>query len=192
LHGIERNNDLEIGKIGIVLLVETALGVENAFKIASTNLCTDRPRTLAFGAADYALDMGITLDKYGTEIDFPRARIAVACRAAQLPAPIDTPFMNDFNDMEALKNDIRRAKSLGFGGKLCIHPKQIDLCNKLFSPTTAEIEFAAKVVAAFEKAEKQGQGVFQLDGKMVDYPVIRRSSEVLKLSEKIGLLPKNN
>jgi citrate lyase subunit beta/citryl-CoA lyase len=184
---LEAERHLVIGQTNLVLLIETALGVENAFRIAATNLSKNRKMSIAFGAADFAFDMGMQLSKEGSELAFPRARIAIACRAAGLDGPIDTPFMTDLTNMHALENDATRARSFGYRGKLCIHPKQVDICNRLFSPSAEEIRFAERVVAAYEKTGKKGQGAFQLDGKMVDYPILKQSERILNVAKKIGL-----
>ena len=90
--------------------------------------------------------------------------------------PLDTPFMIDLKDRQALENDIKRAERLGFQGKLCIHPNQIDACNLMFSPSAREIEFARKVVQAFDEAQARGAAVIQLEGKFVDAPIVARCS----------------
>jgi citrate lyase subunit beta/citryl-CoA lyase len=184
---LESERHLAIGQTSLVLLIETALGVENAFDITATKLDKNRQMIVAFGAADFAFDMGIQLSKEGGELAFPRARIAVASRAAGLDGPIDTPFMIDLRDMNALEDDATRARSFGYHGKLCIHPKQVDICNQLFSPSAEEIHFAKKVVAAYEKTGKNAQGVFQLDGKMIDYPILKQSERILSVAKKISL-----
>lgn len=181
----EDRRGIPIGETAVLALVESALGVENAFAIAVEKTDPDRMVTISFGAADYTLDLGIELTKTGEELAYPRARIAVACRAAEIASPIDTPFMIDLKDMAALEADACRAKGLGFQGKLCIHPNQVDVCNRLFSPTPEEVEFARRVVAAFEAAEAQGSAAIQLDGKFIDYPIVARSRQVLNLSKSL-------
>lgn len=179
----EDKKGLPRGSIVVIALIESALAVENAYQIASEKTDPDRLFALAFGAADFALDMGFELTKTGEELTYPRARIAVACRAAGLDPPIDTPFMIDLKDMSALEEDTKRACQLGFQGKLCIHPNQLDICNRLFSPTEEEIEFAQKIITAFEEAEASGVAAIQLDGKFIDYPVVARSRHILRLAE---------
>ncbi|MFW6101235.1 MAG: HpcH/HpaI aldolase/citrate lyase family protein, partial [Bacteroidota bacterium] len=134
----------------------------------------------------FGLDMGIQISKKGEELSYPRARIAVASRAAGIDPPLDTPFTIDLKDREAFKADVRQGKSLGFGGKLCIHPDQVDFCNYIFSPSEEEIAFAQKVVKAFEKAETDGQAAIQVDGKFIDYPVVAQARKILEFAEKIN------
>ncbi len=185
LSEIEKKKGIPPGSISIIALIESALGVENAFRIASERTEPNRLFTVAFGAADFALDMGIEISKAGDEIAYPRARLALACRAAGIEPPLDTPFMIDLNDIVALEADAKRAKIFGFQGKLCIHPKQVEICNRIFSPTEEEIEYAAKVVQAFSQAESSGTAAIQVDGKFVDYPVVERSRRILKMAKLI-------
>jgi citrate lyase subunit beta/citryl-CoA lyase len=181
----EKRQGMSAGETAVLALVESALAVENAFEIAAENTDPQRLFTLAFGAADFTLDLGIELTKSGEELSYPRARIAVACRAAGIAPPLDTPFMIDLKDKDALGADARRAKQLGFQGKLCIHPNQVEVCNRLFSPSEQDIEFARQVVAAFEAAEADGAAAIQLDGKFIDYPIVARSRQILKLAALI-------
>lgn len=182
---IEREIGLDPGAVKVMGLVESALAVENAFRIASTKTEFQRLYTLAFGAADYSLDMGIEMTKTGEALFYPRARLALACRAAGIAPAIDTPFMIDLKDLEAFQADVQRGKSLGFGGKLCIHPNQVQICNRLYSPGRGEIAKAEKIISAFEAAEKQGLAVIQVDGKFIDYPVVAQARRTLEIAAGI-------
>ena len=173
------------GNTAVILLVESALGVQNISQIASAAAELNREFLIAMGAADYALDMGIELTKDGGELIYPRSRIALACRAAGMGPPLDTPFMIDLKDMAALKNDAARAKQLGFQGKLCIHPNQIEPVHGIFTPTAEEIAFARRVVEVFEAEEARGTAAILVDGKFVDYPVVERSRRILQLAARI-------
>jgi citrate lyase subunit beta/citryl-CoA lyase len=179
----EKKRGLEPGSVFILPLIESARGVENAFAIASEKTESQRGFTLSFGAADFALDMGINITRSGQELIYPRARLAVACRAAGLAPPIDTPFMIDLKDRKALEADILRAVRLGFQGKLCIHPNQVEICNQLFSPTAEEIAQARKVIETFDRAQAEGVAAIQLNGKFLDPPVVERARRILKLAE---------
>jgi citrate lyase subunit beta/citryl-CoA lyase len=181
----EEKKGVPPGAISIIALIESALGIERAFQIVSEKTEPNRLFTVAFGAADFALDMGIDITKTGDEISYPRVRLAVACRAAGISPPLDTPFMIDLKDIEALEADAKRAKQFGFQGKLCIHPNQVEVCNKIFSPTKEEIEYAKRVVQAFKEAETRGTAAIQVDGKFVDYPVMERSKRILRIAQKI-------
>ncbi len=182
----ENKQRLQEGSTAVILLTESALGVQNIFKISSAAAELNREFLVALGAADYALDMGIEITKNGAELMYPRSRMALACRAAGIPPPLDTPFMIDLKDIEALKDDARRAKQLGFQGKLCIHPNQIEPCHAIFTPTGDEIEFARRVVETFEAQEAKGLAAIQVDGKFVDYPVVERSRRILRLASRIA------
>lgn len=181
----ERRSDLEPGTISVIPLIESAKAVQNVFEILSERTEPSRLLTAAFGAADYTLDMGIEITRGGAELDYPRSRIAVACRAAEVDPPLDTPFMIDVKDVDGLRADAERAKRLGFQGKLCIHPIQIEACHAVFSPTAEEIEQAERVIQAFEEAEAQGIGAIQLDGKFIDIPVVEKSRRIVKLADAI-------
>jgi citrate lyase subunit beta/citryl-CoA lyase len=183
---LEKKQGLQAGSTAVILLTESALGVQNIFQISSAATELNREFLIALGAADYALDMGIEITKDGAELMYPRSRIAVACRAAGIAPPLDTPFMIDLKDIEALKDDAARAKQLGFQGKLCIHPNQIESCHAVFTPSREEISFARRVVDAFKAEEAGGSAAIQVDGKFVDYPVVERSRRILKLASMIG------
>lgn len=188
LMAAEEASGAERGLVGLIALVETAQGVENAYAIAAVKTQPQRLHTIAFGAADFCLDMGIKLSKTGEELSYPRARIAVACTAAGIVPPLDTPYMIDLKDRETFKADVNRGRRLGYGGKLCIHPNQVDFCNRAFSPSQEDIGFAAKVVAAFKTAEAEGQAAIQIEGKFVDYPVVAQARRVLALAAKLDVV----
>ena len=182
---IEKEKGMLEGSVSIIPLIESAGAVQNIFEIVTEKTAPSRIYCVAFGAADYTLDMGIEITKEGAELSYPRSRIAVASRAAGIEPPLDTPFMMDLKDMEALKVDAGRAKQLGFQGKLCIHPNQIEPCHAIFSPAKEEILYAERVVQVFEEAEKEGSAAIQLDGRFIDYPVVERARRILKLAKLI-------
>jgi citrate lyase subunit beta/citryl-CoA lyase len=182
---LEKKQGLNAGGVAVILLTESALAIQNIFQILSAAIELNREFLVALGAADYALDMGIEITKEGRELIYPRSRIAVACRAAGIAPPLDTPFMIDLKDLDSLKDDARRAKQLGFQGKLCIHPNQIEPVHVIFTPTAEEISFARRVVDAFEAEEAGGSAAIQVDGKFVDYPVVERSRRILRLASRI-------
>jgi len=183
---VEKNRTLPDGSIRIFPLIESAAAVQHVYNIVSTKTKPQRIYTVAFGAADYTLDMGIEMTMEGNELFYARSRIAVACRAAGIAPPVDTPFMIDLKNTDALISDARRAKELGFQGKLVIHPDQVEPCNRIFSPLPEEIKRAKKIVHAFEEAEAAGVAAIQLEGKFIDYPVVKRSKNILALATAIG------
>ncbi len=132
---------------------------------------------LAIGLEDYTADIGTQRTNEGRESIFARQMLVNAAKAAGIQA-IDTVF-SDVSDMEALRQSVLEAKSLGFEGKGCIHPRQIQVVHEAFAPTSEEIEKAKKIVLAFEEAEKKGLGVVSLGSKMIDPPVVKRALEQL-------------
>jgi citrate lyase subunit beta/citryl-CoA lyase len=173
---------LRLGDLPVIALIETAEGVDNISQIAAAKTEPPRLYTVAFGAADYSLDLGIELTMGGEELFYARSRLPIACRAHDLAPPIDTPFMIDLTDIPALEADTARAKQLGFMGKLCIHPNQIEPVNTIFSPGPVEIAQAKKIIQAFEESEARGLGAIQVDGKFVDLPVVERARRTLRLA----------
>lgn len=183
---VEKNRALPEGSICVFPLIESAAGVQHIYDIVSKKTKPERIYTVMFGAADYTLDMGIEMTMEGNELFYARSRIAIACRAAGIAPPVDTPFMIDLKNTEALISDAGRAKELGFQGKLVIHPNQVEPCNKIFSPLPEEIKKAEKIVKAFEEAEAAGMAAIQLEGKFIDYPVVKRAKDILALAAAIG------
>ena len=182
----EKKRSLPEGSIRLFPLIESAAAVQHVYEIVSAKTRPKRIYTVAFGAADYTLDMGIEISMDGGELSYARSRISIACRAAGKAPPIDTPFLVDLNDIETLVSDAKRAKKLGFQGKLVIHPKQVEPCNRIFSPTPEEIARAEKTVRAFEKAEAAGAAAVQLEGKFIDFPVVQRAKDILALGAAIN------
>jgi citrate lyase subunit beta/citryl-CoA lyase len=183
---VEKKRSLPEGSIHLFPLIESAAAVQHVYDIVSAKTKPERIYTVAFGAADYTLDMGIEMTMEGTELFYARSRISVACRAAGVAPPIDTPFMIDLNDIDALISDAKRAKELGFQGKQVIHPKQIEPCNRIFSPTPEEIAKAEKIIQVFEEAEAAGTAAIQVEGKFIDYAVVKKSKDILALAAAIG------
>ncbi len=179
---VEGKKGLPLGTVSVIPLIETAQAVQNIFSILSEKTEPQRLWTAAFGAADYTLDMGVEMTAGGKELFYPRSRIAVACRAAGVHPPIDSPYMIDLKDRAGLEADSLQSMQLGFQGKLCIHPNQVELCNQLFSPSENEIQYAQKVIQAFEAAENGGQAAIQVDGKFVDYPIVERARRIVKIA----------
>ncbi|MBO8167885.1 MAG: CoA ester lyase [Thermoanaerobacteraceae bacterium] len=179
---LEKQENIALGHVKLIPLVETAAGVLNAYQIAGAS---GRVICLAFGAIDFTLDIGTGLSDEGSELAYARSHLVVASRAAGIGAPVDTVYPN-IKDQEGLRQDTLRAKQLGMFGKLVIHPDQIPVVNEIYTPDDAEIAFAKKVVRAFREAEEQGVAAIQVDGKFVDYPVAVRAENILKLAAIIG------
>ena len=183
LSALERERGLPDGHTKIIPWIETATGVANVGAIA---LSTPRMAGLAFGAEDYTADLGIARTKGSEEIATARSLVAIAARAAQIVA-YDTPDP-DFNDIENLVIDAKRAKAVGYKGKFVIHPNQIGPVNDVFRPSNEEIDHARRVIEAFEEAKQRGTAAIALDGKMVDTPVWKRAVKVVELAEAMERL----
>ncbi|WP_418966011.1 HpcH/HpaI aldolase/citrate lyase family protein [Cetobacterium sp.] len=183
LERIEKEEGFEIGTIKVHALVETAYGVETVYETIKSSA---RIQAVLLGGEDLAADLAVKRTKESDELFYARTKVVNACKALKVDA-IDTPF-TDTNDYEGLAADSRKAKMLGFSGKLAINPRQIDTIHEVYSPTKQEINHALRVMAAKEEAEKEGLGVFSLDGKMVDLPIINRAIQTLEIAEMIGLL----
>ena len=157
-------------------IIESALGVVHAFAIASAS---SRVCALAIGLEDYTADIGVERTPEGRESLFARASVVNAAKAAGVQA-LDSVF-SDVDDLEGLRRSTLEARSLGFEGKGCIHPRQIPVVHAAFAPTAQEIERAKQIIAASEEAERSGSGVVALGSKMIDPPVVRRAERILRL-----------
>lgn len=178
---VEQENGLKPGKIRLMPLLETALGIENAFEIAQAS---KRVCALYLGAEDLSASLHCKRTKEGAEILYSRCRLLCAARAVGIEA-YDTPF-TDVEDIEGLEKDTLLAKKLGFTGKAVISPRHIAAVNRVFSPTEAEIDHANAVLAAYEEGKKAGKGAISLNGKMIDAPVVARACQLLEAAEKIN------
>lgn len=164
-------------------IIESALGVVNAYQIASAS---EQIVALAIGLEDYTADLGAQRTREGHETLFARSQIVNAARAADIQ-PIDSVF-SDISDMDALRQAAHESKALGFDGMGCIHPRQILVIHDAFAPTSGEIEYAQRIVQAFQEAEAQGLGVVSLGSKMIDPPVVKRAQRTIDLAIKAGKL----
>jgi len=187
----ETINDLKIkhsisSNIWLMPIIESALGIEKAFEIATASL---NVVALAIGLEDFTADLGVSRTKEGSESLFARMRLVNACKAAQIQ-PIDSVF-SDISDMQALAENVKVSKSLGFEGMGCIHPRQIKVIHDNFAPLSDEIEKAKKIVVAFNEAVAKGLGVVSLGTKMIDAPVVKRAQTTINLAINLGILPED-
>jgi malyl-CoA/(S)-citramalyl-CoA lyase len=187
--------------IGIELLIETPLGMQNIDEIAAAS---PRNESIIFGSADYAAAAGMQTKMIGgpnpdyhvlTDADesgerqihwgdmwhYPVARLVAAARANGL-RPIDGPFA-DIKDRGGWMASAQRARTLGCEGKMVIHPSQVELANELFRPSTEEVELARRILEAMEQAEREGAGAVTLDGKMIDIASIRQAEVTVRKAE---------
>ena len=179
---LEEKLGFEANTVGLMPLIETAMGVENSFAIASA---TKRIRALFLGAEDLTADLRCKRTKEGREIEYARTRLVVAARAANIDV-FDTPF-TDVNDDEGIVVDAELAKALGFSGKASISPRHVEVINRVFSPTMAEIDYAYEVIEAIRIAKEQGRGAIALRGKMIDAPIVNRAKQTIEAAEELGL-----
>ena len=179
---LEEKLGLETGCVGLMALIETAMGVENAFSIATAS---QRVKALFLGAEDLTADLQCKRTKEGREIQYARTRLVVAARAAGVDV-YDTPF-TDVSDDEGIWEDTRLAKALGFTGKASISPRHVEVINSVFSPTAEEIEYAYEVLDAIALAKAQGKGAIALRGKMIDAPIVARAQRTIEMAQALGL-----
>lgn len=178
----EQQNGMEAGSVGLMPLLETAAGVENAYAIAG---CDPRVKAIFLGAEDLSSDLQATRSTAGDEILYARGRLVVAARAAGVDV-YDTPF-TDVNDDEGMEKDAAFARALGFTGKAAISPRHVAAINAAFSPSEQEITYAREVMAAIEEGERLGRGAVSLRGKMIDKPIVDRARRVLDAAQALGL-----
>ena len=181
IDGLEKRAGLQVGGTRLVLWLESAMAIVNAYEI-----CAASPRiaAVAFGSEDFAEDMEIVQADGQQEVAYPRSVIAVAAAAAGVLS-LDTPYFH-FRDLDGLKADALAARRHGFRGKFAIHPGQIAVINRVFTPSSAEVEHAQRVVDAFTEAQRLGSGATSLDGKLIDVPVVKRAQRTLALAQAIS------
>lgn len=168
--------------VRLIPLIEMALGVENAYQIAS---CTPRVAAIFLGGEDLTADLQCKRTKESQEIEYARSRMVCAARAAGVDV-YDTPF-TDVNDDEGIRIDAEKAKSLGFTGKSAISPRHVPVINAVFSPSQRDIDYAYEVMEAIRRGKEEGRGAVALRGKMIDAPVVSRAKRVIETAEALGL-----
>jgi citrate lyase subunit beta-like protein len=156
-----------------------------------SEICTASPYLsgLIFAAEDFALDLSLTRTPGLSEFLYARSALVTAARAYNLPSVIDL-VCTDYKDRSAQERfaaECENGKSLGFNGKQCIHPSQVNACQSIFSPSESEVEWAVRIVIANEKADRQGRGAWTLDDKMIDAPVVGKAKAIVSRAEKCGI-----
>lgn len=179
---IEEKMGFEHGKIAFMPILETALGIENAFLIGQAKL-DGRMDTMMMGGEDLVTSLGAIRTKGSQEIDYARKRLVVACRACNMNA-IDTVYP-DVEDMEGMVEDTRYVRQLGYTGRAVISPRHVAPVNEIFSPSEKDILYAQEVLEAYEEGRKHGKGAVSLHGKMIDAPMIPRALQVLAFTKAI-------
>jgi citrate lyase subunit beta/citryl-CoA lyase len=176
-HGIDRS-------IWLMPILESALGIENAFAIATAS---ERICALTIGLEDYTADVGVVKTATGSESLYARQRVINAAHAARVQA-IDSVY-GDVADTEGLFRWGEASRAMGFEGMGCIHPMQIEIIHRAFAPSSAELEKALKIVEAFEAAQAKRLSVVSLGSKMIDAPVVQRAIKLVARARKMGLIP---
>ncbi len=177
----EETHGWPYGSIGLIILIETALGVVNLPHLASAD---PRLKALIFGAEDLAGDMGMQRTRQGWEVFYARSAVVTYAAAYNLQA-IDMVFV-DFKDNEGLRQEALQGAQMGFAGKQVIHPNQVEIVQQAFTPGDHEIAEARRILDAFEQNQQSGRGAFALDGKMVDAPVVKAAERVIARARAAG------
>jgi citrate lyase subunit beta/citryl-CoA lyase len=173
--------------VWLMPILETAIGIERAFEIASA---VESIVALTIGLEDYTADLGVAKTLEGSESLYARMRLVNAARAAGRQ-PIDSVF-GDVADEEGLRAWAGRSRGLGFDGMGCVHPRQIRPIHEAFAPTDADLAKAIRIVEAFEEAEERGLGVVSLGSKMIDPPVVRRALRMVEIARRTGRLEEDS
>lgn len=182
LRGLEREAGMAEGSVDLMPIIETAAGVEHISEICGAGT---RVRRVSFGGGDYTLDLDLEWSVAETALAHARARLAHASRVAGMEPPIDTVVIH-IRDHERMQASAEHGREMGFQGKLCIHPDQVPIANRVFSPDAAAIEHARRVIDAFREAEASGSASIQLDGYFIDYPIVYKAQRILAIADAIA------
>ncbi len=181
IESYELAHGLPLGSIRLLIGVETARGILNLKEIASADKRLD---AIIFGAEDFAASVGATRSRNGWEVLYARSAVVVACAANDLQA-IDMVFI-DFKDPVNLRIEAAQGAAMGFSGKQIIHPSQVHPVQEAFTPNEADIAYARRVVETFEAHQQEGRGAYELDGKMIDMPLLKAAQGVLARARAAG------
>ena len=179
----ERASNKQIGKVRLLVGVETAKGILNLKEIAEAD---KRLEAIIFGGEDYAASVGAVRTKGAIELLYARQATVTACAANDLQA-IDIVFI-DFKDPASLRAEAEQGAGFGFSGKQIIHPNQVSVVQEAFTPSDSAIEYARRIVESFESSQKAGKGAYALDGKMIDMPLLKNAQKVLDRAQAAGKL----
>ncbi|MBP7101133.1 MAG: HpcH/HpaI aldolase/citrate lyase family protein [Leptotrichiaceae bacterium] len=179
---IEKESGIEVGRTKIIVAIEGPLGALNALEIAK---CSPRLIGMAIGGEDYVTNLKTTRSEDGVEMLMGRAMIVMAARTAGIAA-LDSVY-SDVNNDEGFLKEASMIKQMGFDGKSLIHPRQIELIHNLYTPDEKSIKKSLRIIKSTEEALAEGRGVFTVDGKMIDKPIIERAQHVLNLAKASGI-----
>jgi citrate lyase subunit beta / citryl-CoA lyase len=172
----------ETGARGLLFIVaiESAVGLLRAHEIAAAS---PRVMGLMFGAEDFANDLGLPTDRRGAARELAQARAQIVFAAAAARVQSYDGVWPEIADLDGLRRDSVQARELGFTGKTLIHPGQIDTINEVFTPSEGDVDYAKRVVAAFDEAERRGEGAIAFGGQLIDRPIVERARRVIALGE---------
>ncbi len=184
---LERERGLAVGSLELIPIIETAAGLARIWRVLQARTLKPysgvwRVQCVAFGAADYSHDMGLAPGADEAELAHARAELVLASRAAGIEGPLDSPWFH-LHDLEGFRRSVERSRRSGFQGRMCIHPNQVPIANEGYAPTAEEIAQAERIVAAFRAAEASGAAAIQLDGQMIDYPIVQRAERLLQAAK---------
>lgn len=182
----EGPSETGVPPIQLLALIESAKAV-----MGLSSICGASPYLsgLIFAAEDFALDLSLTRTPSLTEFLFARSAIATACRAYNLPSTIDLVCTSykSADGQQRLQEECLGGKGLGFNGKQCIHPSQVEIVQKAFAPSQDELEWAVRITIADQKADRQGRGAWTLDGQMIDAPVVGKAKSIVNKAASCNL-----
>ena len=182
LRGLEMESGMAPGSKTLVPLIESSIGVRLAYEMLS---CTDRITSTLFGSGeqgDLVADLGATWTPDGVGLSYARGAVLLSARAAGIAHPMDAVFM-DFRDLDALRVECELAKTVGYVGKVAIHPAQLAVIHDVFTPTPEEVAYNQMIIDAFDEALANGEAAISIDGRMIDYAVVRVARGVVERAE---------
>ena len=174
---------MERGIVRFLIAIESPKGLLNAPAIAS---CSSRVMGLMFGTEDFSREIGLSLVREGEAQDLIYARSATVIAAASAHVQVVDGVWVDLNNTEGLWGFARQSRRLGFSGMSLIHPSQIDPINSVFSPTQEEMDYAQKVVKAYDEAVARGDGSISFGGQLLDRPIVERARRTLEMAKTLG------
>ena len=183
LNEAEQNKSLQNGSIKIICNIESSKGILNASSILQAS---NRVVGFAFGAADFAKDIGVWQPD-NLSFLYPKSHLVISSSAHAVQPPIDSVYAN-LNDEEGLKESSVFAKNLGFFGRSAIHPKQVPIINEIYTPTDEEIQKAQSIIDALEKAEQESKGAIDVAGDFVDIAIVKKAEGIIHLAKSLGLV----
>ena len=184
---LERQRGMKPGQVQISILIETPKGLLKAQEIATAS---PRIESMFIGPEDYCLELGVEPSADGTEIFYPLSYVVIVCKPVGVRPMGLVGSIAGFRDLEAFERAVARGRQIGCEGASCIHPDQVAVINRVYTPAPEKVEFARRTVEVFEEGLKKGTSSVNLDGKMVDIPVYNRAKLVMTRAEAIAAVEK--